>query len=581
MSYPVLYSPDETDFSHNGFGILSDCAFCQVVEEANGIFELSMQYPMDGIHCENIIDRCIIKARPNQESKEQLFRVYSIVKKMSGIVSVSAQHISYDLSGIPVSTFTAETAPDALQKLKENAVVDCPFDFQTDIGTVASFSVPVPGSIRSQLGGRQGSILDVYGGEYEFDNFTVKLHKSRGGNRGVSIRYGKNLTDINQDLNCANVATGVYPYWTDTEGNVMELPEKIVNATGTYNFVKIKMLDVTEVFSEKPTHEQIRTYAQSFVENNKIGVPSVALSVSFAQLEQTQEYKGIYLLEKVSLFDTVNVEFPALGVSATAKAVSIVYNVLLDRVEKVDIGNVRANITDTVADQQQQIAQTPTKEDVKNSTSAATNWLTNGQGYMYVRKDADGNAKDILFMDSPNVDDAVNVLRIGQSGIGFSRDGANGNYASAWTLDGAFNTDFINADLFTAHRVVSESDDKTNSIGMNGSVLTLSFKDVQSNENPEEVNAVITAIMNNSADGQPSLTMSEWIHNYEQGRLVENNRVVMTPRGFDFGIGDSKNFRILANKSSGRVGIAIYSDTAKELFWEDNGDGTSTLKGYN
>ena len=356
MSYPILYSATETDFDHNGLGILGDCASCEVTEEANGIFELAMQYPMDGIHYAEIADRAIIKAKADQFRDHQLFRVYAISKPMNGIVTVLAEHISYDLSGIPVKPFSAPTASSALSMLKSNAVVECPFDFWTDKETQSNFKVSVPASIRSRLGGVAGSILDVYGGEYEFDNFTVKLHNSRGRNRGVSIRYGKNLTDIQQDQNCSNVATGVYPYWVDSEGAVLvELPEKIVNAPGTYNFVKIRTLDLSSDFETQPTVEQLRSKTESYIKANNIGVPVVSWSVSFEQLSKSEEYKHLVLLERVSLFDTVNVEFPALGVSATARAVKIVYDVISDRVKSVTLGSVRANIADTIAGQNSNI----------------------------------------------------------------------------------------------------------------------------------------------------------------------------------------------------------------------------------
>ena len=188
MSYPILYSATETNFDHNGIGILSACVSCEVTEEANGIFELAMQYPMDGVHFAEIGDRAIVKAKADQFRAPQLFRVYAISMPMSGIVTVLAEHISYDLSGIPVKTFSASSASSALAGLKNNAVVDCPFNFWTDKSTSANFKVSVPASIRSRLGGVAGSILDVYGGEYEFDNYTVKLHNNRGMNRGVSIR---------------------------------------------------------------------------------------------------------------------------------------------------------------------------------------------------------------------------------------------------------------------------------------------------------------------------------------------------------------------------------------------------------
>ena len=446
MSYPILYRATETNFDHNGIGILSACVSCEVTEEANGAFELAMTYPMDGIHFAEIGDRAIIKAKADQFRQPQLFRVYAISKPMNGIVTVLAEHISYDLSGIPVKPFSASTASSALTGLKNNAVVDCPFDFWTDKATQANFKVSVPASIRSRLGGVAGSILDVYGGEYEFDNFTVKLHNGRGQNRGVSIRYGKNLTDIKQDQNCSSVATGVYPYWVSQEnGELVELPEKIINAPGTYNFVKIRTLDLSSEFETQPTVEQLRSKTQSYINANNIGVPTVSWSVSFEQLSKSDEYKHLALLERVSLFDTVNVEFPALGVSATAKAVKLVYDVIADRVKSVALGSVRANIADTIANQQQEIQQTPTKSDLKKAQEAATAWLTNGKGYAYFRKDDLGNIIDILFMDTQDPETAVNVMRVGQSGIGFSQSGVNGLYYSAWTIDGTFNADFIKA----------------------------------------------------------------------------------------------------------------------------------------
>lgn len=446
MSYPILYSATETNFSNNGLGILGDCVSCEVTEEANGIFELAMQYPMGGIHYEDIVDRAIIKSKADQFRDPQLFRVYAISKPMSGVVTVLAEHISYDLSGIPVSPFSAQNAPAALSGLKSSAVVDCPFEFWTDKDTSGEFIVSVPSSIRSRLGSVTGSILDVYGGEFEFDNYTVKLHNNRGMNRGVSIRYGKNLTDIKQEHNCASVATGIYPYWAgDVDGNtvLVELPEKIINAKGTYNFVRIRTLDLSSEFEEQPTVEQLRAKAEKYVEANNIGIPTVSLSVSFAQLEQSEEYKGLKLLERVSLFDTVNVEFPALGVSATAKAVKIIYDALADRVKSITLGSVRANIADTIVEQQQEIAKAPTKTELERAKEAATAWLTNGKGYAYFRKDDLGNIVDILFMDTQDTSTAVNVMRVGQSGIGFSHNGVNGPYDSAWTIDGNFVADFI------------------------------------------------------------------------------------------------------------------------------------------
>ena len=446
MSYPILYSATETNFDHNGIGILSACVSCEVTEEANGIFELAMQYPMDGVHFAEIGDRAIIKAKAHKFRDPQLFRVYAISKPMNGIVTVLAEHISYDLSGIPVKPFSADSVSLALTELKNNAVVNCPFNFWTDKATSANFKVSVPASIRSRLGGVAGSILDVYGGEYEFDNYTVKLHNNRGMNRGVSIRYGKNLTDIQQDQNCSNVATGVYPYWVDSEGKTLvELPERIVNAPGTYNFVKIRTLDLSSEFEKQPTVDQLRVRTESYIKANNIGVPVVSWSVSFEQLSKSEEYKHLALLERVSLFDTVNVEFPTLGVSATAKAVKVVYDVIADRVKSVTLGSVRANIADTIANQQAEIQKKPNKTFMEVAIENLTKTILGAKGgsVRFLDENGDGEPDTLYIADNPDPAQAVKVWRFNYEGWGASDNGYNGPFKLGATLKDGIVADFI------------------------------------------------------------------------------------------------------------------------------------------
>ena len=464
MSYPILYSATETNFDHNGIGILSSCVSCEVTEEANGIFELSMTYPMGGIHYGEISERVIIKAKADQFRDPQLFRVYAISKPMHGIVTVLAEHISYDLSGIPVSPFFAESVSLAMKGLKENAVVDCPFEFWTDKSSIISFYVPTPSSIRSRLGGSAGSILDVYGGEYEFDNYTVKLHNRRGKNNGVSIRYGKNLTDIKQEENCSDVATGIYPYWSgDVYGEtvLVELPEKIVDAPGTYNFVKIRTVDFTQNFETNPTIEQLRSAAEDYIKTNNIGVPTISLTVSFAQLEQSEEYKGIELLERVRLFDTVNVEFPELKVSTTAKAVKIVYDVLNNRVKSVTLGSVRSNIADTLANQQQGIKNLKDKPSIslvrKISESLAQSIMgAKGGAVRLIDTDGDKKPDELYIADNPDPTKAVKVWRFNYNGWAASKNGYSGPFELGATLEGGLLANFITAANLTSGTIQSQ-----------------------------------------------------------------------------------------------------------------------------
>lgn len=524
MSYPILYSATETKFDHNGIGILSACVSCEVTEEANGAFELAMTYPMDGVHFAEIGDRAIIKAKADQFRDPQLFRVYAISKPMNGIVTVLAEHISYDLSGIPVKPFSAENAPSALSGLKDNAVVDCPFDFWTDKATQSNFKVSTPASIRSRLGGVAGSILDVYGGEYEFDNFTVNLHNSRGLNRGVSIRYGKNLTDIQQEQNCSSVFTGVYPYWAgDTDGNtVVEIPEKIVNAPGTYNFVKIRTLDLSNEFQTKPTTEQLRARAESFVKANSIGIPNVSLSVSFSQLEQCEEYKHLKLLERVSLFDTVNVEFPALGVSSTAKAVKIVYDVIANRVKSITLGSVRANIADTIANQQQDLAKVSKDKLsislVQKISSALSKEImgANGGSVRLVDTNDDGEPDELYIADDPDPTQAVKVWRFNYNGWAASKNGYSGPFEFGATLADGLLAKSVTAANLVAGTIESQDEGETfylnldtGELNMNATAISISGKSVDTIASEKANKAQSNAISAAASDATKKANTAE------------------------------------------------------------------------
>lgn len=448
---PILFPSTATEFTTQGLGALSDAISCIVTEERNGLYELEMQYPQSGIHFSEIQNRCIIYAIPSPYREAQPFRVYRITRPINGIATIYAQHISYDLAGIPVNPFTAGSAAEALSGMASHAAVESPFSFWTDKSTTANFSVLVPSASRSVLGGVEGSILDVYGGEYLFDKFLVRLYNQRGNDNGVVIRYGKNLTDVEQDANISSVATGVLPYWVGAEGELVQ--GNIVNVDGTFDFVRIMTIDFSSDFENQPTASELETRAMQYIKSNKIGVPSVSISVSFVQLEQTEEYKDLALLEKCDLCDTVTVQFEALGINAKAEIVRIITDVLLERYESVEVGDIRANIAYTIADQQQKIEKSPTTSAMQKAINNATNWLTSADGYVIAVKDDNGTWKEILFLDTPSAETAKNVLRINTNGIGFSTNGVNGPYRNAWTIDGSLVADFITTGVLTANLI--------------------------------------------------------------------------------------------------------------------------------
>lgn len=441
----LLFDVNERDFDSNGLGAISDSISCTVNEVRNGAYELKMTYPATGKSFQEIQNDRIIFCKPTPYSVSQPFRIYRITKPINGVITIYANHISYDLSGIPVSPFTAGSAIDVMQKMEDHAVVESPFEFYTNKTTNADMSVSVPSSSRALLGGQTGSILDVYGGEYEFDRFTVKLLNKRGSNNGVSIRYGKNLTSIEQDTNISSVYTGIYPYWKDNEEGYLELPEKIVKASGTFPKEKIQPVDLSDQFEEKPTETQLRKVAQQYIERNNIGVPTVSIQVEFVALEQTEQYKDIAILEKVMLCDEVNVEFPDLEISAVAECVETEYDVLANRYTKITLGEATTTIADTVVSNTEEIKEKPSYSFLDKAVSNATNWITNGAGYMVAVKDEAGNWKEICSLDTPDIETAINVWRWNNGGFGHSSKGYNGPYDTAITQDGQIVANFITA----------------------------------------------------------------------------------------------------------------------------------------
>ena len=466
---PILFTENSTTFTTNGVGRLSDAFSCNVVEERNGQYELQMSYPMTGQHYSDITIRSIIVVKPSANATLQAFRVYKITKPINGKVTVFAQHISYDLSKNVCMPFSVAPASSsncdaALQGLKNNAVEVCPFFFWTDVNTVATYSQAAPSSIRQRLGGVEGSILDQFGGEYEWDNWTVKLHKNRGTEKDITLRYGKNITDLEQEENIANTVTGVVPFWINTDKTEsVTLPERAVysqNASAYSSHLTVP-LDLSTDFKDKPTVAQLRNKATIYVNKTGFGLPKISIQVSFINLADTEEYRDILPLQECSLCDTIKVQFERLGIDSTAKIVKTDYDVLREKYNSVDVGSVKSTLATTINDMNASMASaieatgervySDVSLDVQDMVDNATAWLTSSGGYVIAAKNQDGSWKELLFLDTNDVQTAHNVLRINENGIGFSSTGVSGPYTQAWTLDGRLVIGGTNAPSITAY----------------------------------------------------------------------------------------------------------------------------------
>ena len=352
---PILYNAKETDFNNNGIGRLTDCITCNVTEERNGSFECEFSYPITGQFYEELsLDR-IVKVKANEMSDLQLFRIYRIAKPINGICKYYCQHISYDLNGVvvnpnlagdqyqgedyPFEVFNA-TARDVIDLVNSLSVYPSGFTnrftFEATSSTPHDFHLERPASFRAILGGEENSVLSLYGGEFEFDNFTVRLKESRGQDNGVTILYGKNLTDITAESSITDTYTAILPYAIDdNEAGLYTLSGNngliATDQTRTYGEPRTLPLDLTSEFDlaeEDIEPAKLRQLADDYIKNSGMTNIHQNIEVSFTQLWQTEEYKDIAPLQRVNLCDTVTVVFEKLGVTASAKVVKTEYDVL-------------------------------------------------------------------------------------------------------------------------------------------------------------------------------------------------------------------------------------------------------------
>lgn len=439
---PVLFDGKTTDFTTNGKGRLADAVRCEVHQVLNGLYELEMEYPVTGSHFADLENGAVIGVKAEDAEKpRQGFRIYCITKPgLTGTCTVKARHVSYQANWIPVAPGSASSLADAFAKLKSLSLEDNPFTLWTDKTTVTGMSWLVPTPFRSLLGGVRGSVLDTYGGEYEWDNYTIKLWKHRGADNGVSLRYGKNIVDINQEANIENTYTGIMPYWNG-EGGVVTLDSPVESSqAAAFPFRRTMTMDFTEAFEKKPTAAQLRQYTLSYINRNQIGHPNVSVNVDFVALWQTEEYKDLAEIQRVSLGDTITVVFPKLDISEKARVIEYTYDVLKERYTDIQIGSLRSTLSKTIADNASGI--TEIKAETQAKINQSTDWLTNAKGFVVAVKNDDGSWKALEFLNAATLQAATRDLLINNNGIGFGKGvaGTHGTnawkYFQSWTLDG-------------------------------------------------------------------------------------------------------------------------------------------------
>lgn len=471
---PILYSTitEGTVPSHYGEGVLSDCLSYSVKEVRNGEYELTMEYSAEGIHADAIVPGAFIKAKPNFTDDPQLFRIYKVGKTINGHFTVNAQHISYDLSGKVITNGTAGSCAAACLLLTGQAGN---FTITTDKTVSADFNIDVPSSVRSWFGGKKGSILDVYGpGEWKYDNFSAEFMAARGQDRGVTIRYGKNLTELSQTLDMTNLASEIIPYYKAQDGTVTTGSAVSTGLVGITRQLAVDFSASVDPDSATPITTQLATLATNYISANNFTTFKNNITLDFVQMKE--------LSERVDLCDTVHIYFEPLGIIATAKCIETVWDGLAERYISTTFGDPKTNIADTIVATQKAIDEKPSTTVMQQAIDQATELITGNLGGYVVLHDSNGDGKpdEILIMDDPDITQAVKVWRWNQAGLGYSSTGYAGPYGLAMTANGEIVADFIttgtlNANLIKAGVIEDAAGNSTIDMS-NGAAVMKDFK---------------------------------------------------------------------------------------------------------
>ena len=461
---PILYEAKTNDFTGNGTGFLRDATECTVKEVRNGTFELTLKYPENGVYADKLTEDAIIKAKPNNKDNDQLFRIYKSGKTIAGVNTFYAEHISYELNSNPICqpVIEGKNPQQAIEQVLSQAAVPNNYTAWSDIQTRNSTSVDDVVSVRKMLGGVEGSILDTWGGEYQFDNFTIKLWKSRGKDTGETIRYGKNLITAEQEKNISNTVTAIFPYArykkdeTSEEEILVKLSEGIIKTPNADRYARLECepVDFSDKFDDGIviTEDMLRKVATAYAQSG-IDEPSISIKASFQDMNKIKGNENLATFNSIDLCDIVTVIIEKLGIDVKAKVVSYTYNVLKERAECVEIGETRTNLTKQITaeskEQADRIIKTATfsekleaslKQRIADATAAITG---NSGGYVVLYPPE--NPQEIFVMDTPDTKTAKNVWRWNKAGLGHSSNGVNGPFNVAIQQDGTIIADFIGA----------------------------------------------------------------------------------------------------------------------------------------
>lgn len=476
---PILLSNLNTKIA-----FLKDALRCEVTEERNGIYECVLEYPVAGRDFAEISAGRYIKASPNPTADPQLFKIYSVSKPIMGTVTVNCEHVSYALSRYPIKSIAKEktTALVAMNRILSaaNEHTENAYNFSAeycDIDTVSNFGAGCC-SARAALGGIDGSVLDCFGGEYEFDNLKIKLHKARGKDNGITIRYGKNMTEMKLTMSVESSYTGIFPYVINDDQYVYlsEIVQHVENKTGIEE--RILFMDFSSYFEneEEKNEANLRKHVTEYLSNNDINAVDGSMTVSMIDLSKTAHSRLVPSLETVSLCDTVKVINSLMNVTVSMKVIKTVYDSLGEKYVSLELGTPRADFADVIKQTQRTANEALRKASEAPDTSALeqkfqnelddmTKKITGASGGHVILNPSKNPQELLLLCDSDKLETARKLYRWNSAGLSYSPNGYKGPYTAAFLGDDGkliinnVTARSISANLIKSDTIMSDSGD--------------------------------------------------------------------------------------------------------------------------
>ncbi|EME5971873.1 phage tail protein [Enterococcus faecium] len=448
-------------YDTQGLGALSDWLTATVSNKLNGAEIFQGTYPISGTNADLIVEGRIIQCYVDENRAKQRLRIYYAKTSVIGnTIEVKAEPIFNDIRKSVLNKYDSGTekitATQAWQNAKVLAKPAIPsqFSFSSLVDTLANVKIEKANFLEF-FGGKEGSILDRFHGEFLKDNNTLRHETRLGTDHKIKAIYTKNLTGLDLEIDAQSVLVGVYPFISSSsEGeDEITLPEEVIftDYVDDYPAGYVSFVDFKDKATDVATlREAAKDWLKTNIDKQK---PQVSGSIELVPLRHQRGYEKFVDLEKVSMGDGVDVYHPQLKVNMSARIVEYTFNVLTNSYDKLVVGNVKTNflentennVSNLINDAIDQLKNGGEISDLINDIVDHQTDMITGQNGGYVLLDPKEAPSRILIMDTPDKNTARNVLQINNAGIGFSKTGINGTYDTAWTLDGGFNASFITA----------------------------------------------------------------------------------------------------------------------------------------